>query len=168
MVQEVKDNHLKLVDGFSFAASIRSWIPIVQQTVRTAVLKELKEWFIVVKESAYKVGKLVMEINTTRAEKVSTIMANEPIKKGGLAVPGKTKDRRKSVMQTLELAINEELEVSIFALTQRTALTYNWISPRYTNASISMEYLGAQLNLSWNLKRTDGCKLIKLSRLHSR
>jgi hypothetical protein len=59
-----------------------------------------------VKECAYKVGKLVMDMNTTRIEKVSKIMNKE-------TQSAKKRERRMSKMQTMEMAINEELETSI-------------------------------------------------------
>ena len=45
MIQELQGSHLKLVKKYSFASQIAKWLPNVQDAIRQAVLRDLKEWF---------------------------------------------------------------------------------------------------------------------------
>jgi hypothetical protein len=113
MIQELQETHLKLVQNYSFSSSILQWLPICQQNVRNAVLKELKDWFMTVKEYAYKVGKLSMDMTVIRHEKVTQLLANDhSIKK---------KDKKVLMGTSMELAMSEELEISILKINIRGA-----------------------------------------------
>jgi exocyst complex component 6 len=103
MIQELQSAHLKLIHNYSFSKQVLAWLPVCQQSVRNAVLKELKDWFMTVKECAYKVGKLAMDMTVVRHEKVSAIMANDPALK--------KRDKKMALGASMEMAISEELEM---------------------------------------------------------
>ena len=64
MIQELQGSHLKLVKKYSFANQIAKWLPNVQDAIRQAVLRDLKEWFRVIKEGAFNIGKLAFHLST--------------------------------------------------------------------------------------------------------
>lgn len=103
MIQELQQSHLKLIQNYSFSKQIMMWLPVCQQNIRNAVLKELKDWFMTVKECAYKVGKLAMDMTTIRHEKVTAILANDSALK--------KRDKKAMMGQSIELVISEELEL---------------------------------------------------------
>jgi hypothetical protein len=106
MIQELQETHLKLVQNYSFSINILAWLPICQQNVRNAVLKELKDWFMTVKEYAYKVGKLAMDMTVIRHEKVSQHLAND--------LSLKKRDKKISMGASMELALSEEIAMRIY------------------------------------------------------
>lgn len=103
MIQELQATHLKFIRDYPFSKKIITWLPECQQNIRKAVLKELKDWFIIVKECACKVGKLAMDMTVVRHEKVSALMENDPSLK--------KRDKKFAMGASMELAISEELEM---------------------------------------------------------
>jgi hypothetical protein len=45
MLSEITKTHLALIENFAFCKPLEAWIPRIQEEIRLAVLRELKEWF---------------------------------------------------------------------------------------------------------------------------
>jgi hypothetical protein len=45
MIQELQSTHLKLIRDYSFCKLISTWLPEVQEAIRAAVIRDLKDWF---------------------------------------------------------------------------------------------------------------------------
>ncbi|KAJ8325588.1 Rab GTPase-binding exocyst subunit S15 [Batrachochytrium dendrobatidis] len=103
MLDELKTTHLALVNQYSFAAQMNDWVPYMQNSIREAVISELNQWTVTVKEMTDTVGRLAMELTAMRQDRASEILASSKyISKSG---------RNLNIGTSMELAINEEYDM---------------------------------------------------------
>lgn len=51
-------------------------IPVTQEVIRTAVLREMRDWFLVIKEQTPKVGKYAMNLTVKKNERAQENLDN--------------------------------------------------------------------------------------------
>jgi exocyst complex component 6 len=100
MIQEIQQAHLKLIRAYSFSKLIIEWLPQVQDAIRESVLRDLKDWFSIIKDGAYKIGKLAVELTFLRQEKAVEIMDTPQTMQTG--------SRNLNLATSMEIAMNEE------------------------------------------------------------
>ncbi|KAI8901178.1 exocyst complex subunit Sec15-like-domain-containing protein [Globomyces pollinis-pini] len=149
MIQELQAAHLRLVRGYSFSKQIINWLPEVQETIRDAVMRDLKEWFIIVKTGAHKIGKLALELTNIRQTKANELLAS----KSSLCASSHSLNLHASV----EMAVNEEYDLDALD-TDSAQLDF---TPLFQCIHIH-EVLGkrAQLKLEFDESRKLQCELI--------
>ncbi|KAJ2997826.1 hypothetical protein HDV02_005096 [Globomyces sp. JEL0801] len=146
MIQELQAAHLRLVRGYSFSKQIINWLPEVQETIRDAVMRDLKEC---VKTGAHKIGKLALELTNIRQTKANELLAS----KSSLCASSHSLNLHASV----EMAVNEEYDLDALD-TDSAQLDF---TPLFQCIHIH-EVLGkrAQLKLEFDESRKLQCELI--------
>ncbi|CAG8464408.1 17265_t:CDS:10 [Cetraspora pellucida] len=93
--------HLRKVIQYEFAKHMHESIPVMQNSVKDAVTKEMKEWLFRVREVTRQVGKLAMEQMRLRQERWKVKVSKNPDLR---SVP---------VSSPIEIVMNEENEFNI-------------------------------------------------------
>eukprot|EP00842_Homolaphlyctis_polyrhiza_P005162 jgi/Hompol1/5647/HPOL_002014-RA len=101
MLDELQNTHLSLISQFSFSKQIYDWIPYMQNAIREAVVEEMNNWFVTVRDATDLVGRLAMELTVMRQDRAMEILnsSRNNITKSG---------RNLNVGTSIEMAINEE------------------------------------------------------------
>ncbi|KAI8926727.1 exocyst complex subunit Sec15-like-domain-containing protein [Entophlyctis helioformis] len=103
MLDELQSEHLAHIAQFSFSRQIHEWIPFMQNQIREAVVEELNQWFVTVRESTDVVGRLAMELTVLRQDRATEILASSrSLNKAGHSI---------NVGTSMEMAINEEYDM---------------------------------------------------------
>ncbi|KAJ3086346.1 hypothetical protein HK102_013250 [Quaeritorhiza haematococci] len=69
-VMDELQSHLKYVSNYGFAKHMQECIPRLREKIKDSVSAEMKEWFVKVRESTRKVGKLALENTALKQEQV--------------------------------------------------------------------------------------------------
>ncbi|CAG8499507.1 10540_t:CDS:10, partial [Ambispora gerdemannii] len=100
-IEELQTVHLRKVSQYEFARHMQESIPVMQNNIKDAVTREMKEWLFKVREVSSKVGKLAIEQLNLRQER----WKQKVVKNKGLASA--------PVNSPIELAMNEENEFNV-------------------------------------------------------
>ncbi|KAI9142769.1 exocyst complex subunit Sec15-like-domain-containing protein [Paraphysoderma sedebokerense] len=106
-LDELQNKYMRNVIQYDFAKYLVECIPALKENLQDAVMRELREWFVKVRENSRKVGKLAMEqvhIREQRWKMKSTQGALSP------KVAGKSSG---NINASVELVMNEENEANI-------------------------------------------------------
>ncbi|CAG8604575.1 6893_t:CDS:10 [Acaulospora morrowiae] len=100
-LEELQTVHLRKVIQYEFAKHMQESIPVMQNNVKNAVTKEMKEWLFLVQQDTRKVGRIAMEQMKLRQERWRVKTQRNP-------------DLRSvSVSSPIEVVMNEENEFNI-------------------------------------------------------
>ncbi|CAJ0851754.1 18413_t:CDS:10 [Entrophospora sp. SA101] len=77
-LEELQNVHLRKVIQYEFAKHMQESIPAMQNNVKDAVTKEMKEWLFKVRQDSRQVGKIAMEQMRLRQERWSNKLAQNP------------------------------------------------------------------------------------------
>jgi hypothetical protein len=77
-----------------------NWLPQVQDATRESVLRDLKDWFSIIKEEAHKVGKLALELTEKRLKKANQVMSSSESLH--------TSSRNVNLTASMEMVMNED------------------------------------------------------------
>ncbi|TPX68523.1 hypothetical protein SpCBS45565_g03037 [Spizellomyces sp. 'palustris'] len=69
MLEELQATHLRPVTQYSFAKHMQEYIPIMQENIREAVLEEMQEWLVNIRENTRGIGKLALEHIAAKQDK---------------------------------------------------------------------------------------------------
>ncbi|KAG9287563.1 hypothetical protein G9A89_019624 [Geosiphon pyriformis] len=100
-LEEVQTVHLRKVSQYEFARHMQESIPVIQNNIKDAVTREMKEWLFKVREVSEKVGKLAMEQLFLRQIRWKKIIGQNPDLGSVL------------VNSPIELAMNEDNEFNV-------------------------------------------------------
>ncbi|CAG8434342.1 1359_t:CDS:10 [Diversispora eburnea] len=100
-LEELQTVHLRKFIQYEFAKHMQESIPVMQNNVKNAVTKEMKEWLFRVQQDTRQVGKIAMEQMKLRQERWRTKVQQNP-------------DLRSvAVSSPIEMVMNEENEFDI-------------------------------------------------------
>ncbi|CAG8470214.1 2035_t:CDS:2, partial [Scutellospora calospora] len=100
-LEELQTVHLRKVIQYEFAKHMHESIPVMQNSVKDAVTKEMKEWLFRVRQVTRQVGKISMEQMKIRQERWKAKVSQNPDLR---SVP---------VSSPIEIVMNEENEFNI-------------------------------------------------------
>ncbi|CAG8582591.1 18435_t:CDS:10 [Dentiscutata erythropus] len=101
VLEELQTVHLRKVIQYDFAKHMHESIPVMQNSVKDAVTKEMKEWLYRVREVTRQVGKIAMEQMSLRQKRWKVKVSQNPDLR---SVP---------VSSPIEIVMNEENEFNI-------------------------------------------------------
>ncbi|KAJ3188751.1 hypothetical protein HDU85_004465 [Gaertneriomyces sp. JEL0708] len=84
MLEELRSTHLRNLRQYTFAKHMNEWIPLMQEKVREAVLSELRDWLVSIRENTRKIGDKALEHIARKQERAKNKSARA--ERGGLAI----------------------------------------------------------------------------------
>ncbi|KAL7752296.1 Rab GTPase-binding exocyst subunit S15 [Sorochytrium milnesiophthora] len=109
-LDQLQSTYLRSVAEYDFAKHLNDCIPGMRDTARDAVMGELKEWFVKVRENSRKVGKLAMEQMHIRQQRVQARAESPVSASGSMRIISKSSIHSST---GLELVLNEENDANI-------------------------------------------------------
>ncbi|KAJ3054452.1 hypothetical protein HK097_001794 [Rhizophlyctis rosea] len=70
LLEQLQQVHLRHISHYGFAKQMQERIPRLQEKIQEAVLQEMKEWFVRIRENTQKIGKLALEHTSVKQERI--------------------------------------------------------------------------------------------------
>jgi hypothetical protein len=68
MLETLEEKHLQKMKEFTFVQKMIESIPVTQEIIRTAVLREMRDWFLTLKDSSNLLGKEALSLEIKHKE----------------------------------------------------------------------------------------------------